>query len=292
MPLSFRRTSRKDKKKRWSETLRGADRDAVVALQRLFRSYGLAELSDDIVNFIQQGYSADTVALMLQDTASYKKRFAGNDARRRAGLPVLSPAEYLSVESSYRQVMESAGLPPKFYDSPKDFAKWIGDDVSPTEIKSRVDSAVKLVDAVDPEIRREFRRWYSDGEMYAYALDRKRTAEILDRQVRAAEVGMNLRRSGVDVGRLTAERIGALGIEGGAQQQGAAQAAQYEQGFGMLGSLAGVEYGDEAAAQDVFLNDEEAGKVRRGLASQERGRFAGSSGANETTLSRARAGNV
>lgn len=276
----------------WARGLRGDERDAAEALRRLFAGYGIEGLADQITNFVRNGYSADTVALMLQDTPAYKKRFAGNEKRKAAGLPVLTPAEYLSVESSYRQVMEQAGLPPNFYDSPEDFADWISKDVSPTEIKSRVDSAKELVDAVDPEIRREFRRWYSDGDMYAYALDRKRTAEILDRQVRAAEVSKNVRAAGVAISRGTAEEIGSLGIESGAQRQGAVQAAQYAEGFGRLASLGDESYSDEDAAEDVFLNDADAASTRRRLASQERARFGGSSGANETTLSRARGGNV
>jgi hypothetical protein len=55
-----------------------------------------------------------------------KRRFAGNQQRRKLGLPVLSPREYLETEAAYRQVMESAGLPRGFYDSPDDFSSWIG----------------------------------------------------------------------------------------------------------------------------------------------------------------------
>lgn len=289
-------TTRKSRGRRPPETIRdalsGGDRDAGIALARLFRSYGIVTLTDEIIKFIKAGYSSDTITLMLQDTKEYKKRFAGNAAREKAGLPVLSPAEYLSVEASYRQVMQEAGVPPRFYDKPEDFAKWIGNDVSPSEIQSRVKSAQKLVEAVDPQVRREFDRYYTRGEMVAYALDRKRTAEILERQVRASEVGANLTRAGVGVDRRTAERIADLGVEAGAQKQGAATAAEYAQGFGMLGAISGEEYGGTEAVEDVFLNSAEAGGTRRRLASQERGRFSGSTGANETTLTRSRGGNV
>jgi hypothetical protein len=46
--------------------------------------------------------------------------------------------------------MASAGLPKSFYDSPSDYATWIGGDVSPTEIKSRVDLATAATTAADP----------------------------------------------------------------------------------------------------------------------------------------------
>src|SRR5690242_18300662 len=123
--------------------------DAFAYLSSIFASYGLSSLAPAIKNFLTQGYGTDTVALLLQETPEYKQRFAANDARIKAGLPALSPAEYLSVESAYRQVMSAAGVPKGFYDQPSDFQKWIADDVSPTEIKGRVDAATDFINSAD-----------------------------------------------------------------------------------------------------------------------------------------------
>ena len=75
-----------------TDSLTGANRDAAKALVELFKQYGLESLAPKIVEFIQNGYSADTTAILLQDTTEYKQRFAANEARRKKGLPVLSPA--------------------------------------------------------------------------------------------------------------------------------------------------------------------------------------------------------
>src|SRR5680860_1170034 len=124
-------------------------------------SYGLESLAPKILEFVRAGYSGDTVAILLVETSEYKQRFKANEVRRKAGLPVLSPAEYLGVESSYREIMSSAGLPVGFYDEPDDFANWIGSDVSPTEIKGRVDIAAEAINSVDPAERAKFNEFYS-----------------------------------------------------------------------------------------------------------------------------------
>jgi hypothetical protein len=247
-------------------------------------------LTDDIYNFVTEGYSADTISILLQETPAYKKRFWGNQKRQEAGLPVLSPKEYLAVESSYRQVMDQAGLPPAFYDSYKDFSQWIANDVSPTEIQSRVKAAQGLVEAVDPEVRRQFEKYYSAGEIVAYALDRKRTTEILERQAAAARIGAAGTEGGFNIGKQTAEQIAELGVEEGAARTGVAQAAQYSEGFGRLGAVYGEEYGEDDAIEDVFLNDVDAQRSRKRLASQERAQFGGTRGANDQTLRRTRGG--
>ena len=94
--------------------LTGANRDAATAVLNLFTQYGLASLAPKIVEYIRNGYSADTASIMLQDTSEYKTRFAGNAARVKAGLSALSPAQYLSTEKSYGDVMRKYGLPAGF----------------------------------------------------------------------------------------------------------------------------------------------------------------------------------
>src|SRR5690349_3189294 len=109
--------------------LEGEDRDAAAALMGILKAYGLEALSGTVLGFVRQGYSQDTITVLLRDTPAYKQRFSANDARVKAGLPALDPQEYLAVEQSYRQVMSSAGLPVGFYDEPSDFTKWIESDV-------------------------------------------------------------------------------------------------------------------------------------------------------------------
>src|SRR5690348_11115489 len=60
------------------EGLPGQERDAYAALKTLFDSYGLGSLAPKILQYLQNGFGADTITVLLQQTPEYKQRFAGN----------------------------------------------------------------------------------------------------------------------------------------------------------------------------------------------------------------------
>lgn len=263
------------------------DEDAFSYLNNQLRQWGLSSLSGEVRKMLEAGATADRVQIELQETTAYKQRFSGNEARKQKGLPVLSPAEYLSVESSYRQVMEAANMPSGFYDRPSDFTKWIADDVSPTEIQGRVQVAQQLVESADPAWRSQFKSYYGDGDLVAYALDRNRTVELLKKRAEAARIAT----AGTDVGfgtlhRSSAERLAEAGISAEQSRAGFAEATRRRETFGRLGGVAGSGggYSHVDSFEEVFFADEDAAGRARGLASQERARFAGSSGLSGSSL--------
>lgn len=270
--------------------LTGPDRDIAVALQSLFASYGLDTLAPRIIDFIKQGYSADTVSILLQQTDEYKQRFIGNRARLRAGVPALSPAEYLATESAYRQVMRASGLPSGFYDTPQDFADLIGKDVSPTEVQDRVQAASSLVNNAPPEALAMFKQFYSTGDIIAYALDANRAAPLVEKRIKAAEIAGFGQQAGVGLDVNTAERLAGTGVSG-AQAEGtfgfiAGETANAEK----LGAIFGDSISQQDLVQEAFFNDAGATKKRAKLASRERAAFSGSSGLTSQSLSRGNAG--
>ena len=272
--------------------LTGANRDAYVAITETLKAYGLESLASSVLGFIQQGYSADTINVLLQNTDAYKQRFRANEVRKQKGLPVLSPAEYLATERSYRQVMSAAGLPVGFYDEPSDFESWIANDVAPVEVQDRVRVATDMVNNLDPSIRQQFESWYSTGDMVAYALDRDRATTVLDRQWRAAQIGGTGRDQGLALSQSTAEQIAATGIDINQARQGLGAASAVAANSQRLSQMYGGTYTDDEAAQEVFLADESVAKKRRGLASKERATFGGESAAAPQSLSRRSAGQV
>lgn len=272
--------------------LEGADRDAYAAITNTLKAYGLESLSSAVLGYIQQGYSADTISVLLPETDAYKKRFSANDVRRKAGLPALSPAEYLSVEDSYRQIMSTAGLPPGFYDEPGDFTKWIENDVSPTEVQNRVQVATDMVNNIDPAARQQFQQWYSTGDMVAYALDRDRATTVLERQWRAAQAGGAAKDQGLTLSQQQAERIASTGISANEARSGLGQAADLTRTNSRLGAIYGEDYSQDTAVEEVFFDSAPAGQQRKRLASQERAQFGGTSSTTTESLSRRRAGQV
>lgn len=257
--------------------LTGTTRDSYVAVTALLKQYGLESLAPTVLGLVQQNYSSDTVTLLLQDTPAYKTRFAGNAARIKADLPALSPAEYLSVESQYRSVISAAGLPKSFYDQPSDFQSFIEGDMSPQELNDRVQSASALVNAQDPTVRAEFAKFYTHGDMVAYALDPVRAAPIVGQQVQAAQVAASAASQGLDINAMTAEQLAGAGVTATQAQQGFGNVAQLQQVSSKLSEIYGGTYTQDQAIQETFLGNESAAEKRKRLASAERGQFGGTS---------------
>lgn len=273
--------------------LEGPNRDAFLALKSMFSQMGLGTLAGKIFEFVKQGYGADTIGLLLQETSEYKERFKANETRAKAGLAVLSPAEYLAAESAYRQILDSSGMPKGFYDNPADFRAWIGGDVSPTEIKSRVDMATEAVGKVDPSYRGALMQMYGVGEteLAAYFLDRKKAEPILKKQAAASAIGAAALRRGFNTSLLDMEGYASLGISG---QEAEAAYGQIASGFESMLGIAG-RYGStwtqREAEQEVFtpgsagsVGAESAAEKGKRLKSQERAAFAGGRGSSSQGL--------
>jgi hypothetical protein len=261
--------------------LKGTQRDAATAVIDLFKQYGLETLASKIIDYVKQGFSTDTMAVMLQQTAEYKKRFAGNDARLKAGLSALSPSEYIATERQYRQVMVTAGMPKGFYDQTSDFQKFIGNDMSPAELQDRVKSWQDVAQS-DKATTDELRRLYgmSTSDYAAYLMDPSRASPLLQEQARAVTFAGAASRHGYQITKGLAEQYG-----GGAYDVSAADA---EKGFSAiqdvqsdtdrLAKLYGYGgYSVDDAAKEVFGGDAAAGQKRKKVASAERATFSDSS---------------
>jgi hypothetical protein len=273
----------------YDKLLQGANRDAYLALKSLFNTYGLGSLAGKIYDYVKQGYGADTISLLLQDTKEYKTRFAGNEARAKAGLPVLNPADYLATESAYRQILSSAGLPKGFYDNPADFTRWIADDVSPTEIKSRVDLAVAATGQANPAYKQALFQMYgiNEADLTAYFLDRKRAEPILKKQAAAGAIGAAAIRRGFAANVLDLEGYATLGITADQAEEAYSHIADsFETMLGLAGRY-GSTWTQREAEQEVFtpgaagsVQGESAAEKGKRLRSQERALFAGSRGSS------------
>lgn len=261
--------------------LTGESRDAFVALVDEFTKFGLGTLAPKIFTYIQNGYNADTIALLLQDTAEYKQRFAGNEQRRKNGLAVLNPGDYLATEAAYRQVMASAGLPKGFYDSPTDFSSWIGGDVSPTEIKSRVDLAVAATTMAAPDVKNQLAYFYGvdNAGLTAYFLDQSKALPLLQKQEQAAQFGAEAAKRGLATDRQRMEDYVTSGFTQSQASQGFQQVAMELPSLQAISDRWGVDFGQVDEEQAVFGTNATAANKRKGLASQERALFGGSSGA-------------
>jgi len=284
------------------DALSGDQRNAYEALNNLFGSYGLGTLGPKIYDFIQKGYSADTIAILLQDTDEFKQRFAGNEIRRQKGLPVLSPNEYLSVESSYRQLMKTAGLPSGFYDSPADFNTFIGNDLSPTELKGRVDLASQASNLANPAYKEALQRMYGvdEGHVTAYFLNEEKSLPILQKQAAAAAIGAEALKRNLQLSQ-NLENYAEAGISAQQASQAYTQIAQELPEYQTIAKQYG-ESTDQSEMEHAILETGTTGlptyyaenpsaKFAR-LQSWQRARAGGQSGAAGAGLARVTAGQV
>lgn len=226
--------------------------DAVAYLNELLSSYGLGELSNWAYEQVIAGNSPAMVRQLLWEQPAFKRRFKVIFDRRDRGLPPISVDEVLDYERSARQLFQAAGLPSGFYDSPDDFYSFLVNDVSLSELNSRVEIARDYVYRSDPTVRQEARRLYglTEGQEIAYVLDRSRALPLIQSQFLAAQnAGASLRSGYGQLNRTEAERLAALGIDPNRAEQGFGALVASRQLFQALPGL-------EEAEDDITREDQ------------------------------------
>lgn len=269
----------------WTQANQSAYDLMLIQLQQ----WGLGTFGNVLRSLIEGGITDSAgLELALQDTQEWKLRFAGNEQLKAQGLGVLSPAEYLALERSYAQIMRNYGLPPGFYDDPSDYAGFIGKNLSPSELQTRVQAYADLANREDPATVAQLNSMgLSRGDLLAYMIDPDRATPLIEQTYKTALLGGAARRAGVVADN---SYLGELAAQGITEQQAA-------QGYGLIaGSLATAEnladiYDEDYDMRDmeseVFQNNGAAANKRKRLASQERAAFSGSAGVGNLTRNNA-----
>jgi hypothetical protein len=249
--------------------------------------YGLGSLSAKVKQLIIDGATEDTITIQLQETPEYQRRFRANQERIKKGLSVLTPAEYLNVEDSYRQILRAYGL--NQFDTDDYVSQFIANDISAAELSGRVSTAVQRVRNADPAISKTLKDYYGIGEMdmVAYVLDPNQQLPKIERQIAAAEIGTMARRQGIEPTVSVAEQLAAQGISAAEAQKGYATIADILPTAEKLSDIyQGVEdeYRLAQAEQEVFNTLASAQRKRQRLIGRETAAFSGESGLGRTSL--------
>lgn len=271
-----------------------ADKSALEILTNQLAKWGLGSLTGKLSGLIKDYGAANTEAIVLnlKGTTEWQTRFAANTARVKAGLAELSPAEYIKAENSYRQVMQSFGLPTTFYDSQADYRKFLELDVSPSELQDRAKVAQQTWLSQDQATKDTWRSWYglSDGAAIASILDPTKALPIVQSMAEAAKAGGAARRNGLDANQSRIRGYVDQGIS----------ADQISQGFSDIGTVHAV---DQAIGRrfgtDLSQTVEEQSRIQ-GLASARRAQqdayeseqalFKGRGSADQNTMTRRTSG--
>ena len=265
--------------------------DARVTMANVLATYGLGDLSDFVYNEIIAKETVninnpDAIIFAIREQPAYKKRFAGNAARLKAGLSELDPASYIALENQFRQTLQS-NLGPEMlsvYGTQETFQELIEGDVSPSELNERIQQGYRAVADADPGVKEQMRTLYgvTEGQLVGYFLDPTKAAPLLTRRAQAANIAARgFEQGGIQLSGQFAEDLARRGIS---EQQARAGFAE----VGALGELrqtfagetalsseqlAGAAFGIDVAAQ------QELERKRR----QRTGEFAGGGSFARTT---------
>lgn len=289
----------------------GTGNIAYDTISKILESYnitGLASVLEDIRKEYPEAGSADILTLLQFDdryNAKFNERFSANAIRQKAGMKVLSPAEYLALEQGYKKTFSAYDL--KTFANQDYYNKLIASDVSTTELTDRVTLAFDRV-LNDQPVQTAFKKFYpslTTSDIVTAMLDPVNQFPALERKVKAAEVGGAALRQGLYASELTTTPItsteytnvttGTVGADVLAQQ--GVTKAQAETGYqkiaqilptaDKLSSIYGgtmEQYGRLQAEEEQFQGLASAARKRQRLSELEIAQFKKSSGLGKGAL--------
>ena len=276
-------------------------REAASAfLQTQLKSFGLDGMAGAIDSLIAEwGSNTDVISLKLKETTQYKDRFAGLLGLQTRGITdVQNEAQYLQLETSYRQVFRDAGLT-SFLGTAgsKQEQTAIADIVgkyslSVNEVQSRVADSQRVAANTPQTVKDAFMQYYGvdTTQLVAYSLDPARTSDIINRQANAALAGGIAAANGMKLGAGVADQIanmaGTQDINQGQLASDMVNASLLRDNAVKLASIEGSTLSDDTAVQASLNLDAAARKKVDTLQSRERARFGGSSAFGKGSLSR------
>lgn len=277
------------------------------AYQRLFDEFnilGLGALVEDSKDLLMKATSIAAIPDALRGTKAYMNRFSANDARIKAGLAALSPADYLEKEDAYQKVMRDYGLPasyytPGLYGKQEGFDTLLSNDVSALELEDRISTAQKRVINANPEVTAALKQFYpdiTDGDILAYTLNPKNAIKDIQRKVTAAEIGgAALQQKGLTTSLSRAEELQKYGVDKESATEGySAIGAGLQRGSELAAIYKESPYTQETAESEIFklTGQDEARKQRQKVTGLEKAAFGGQSGVTSGALARDRAGGI
>jgi hypothetical protein len=277
--------------------------DAYQRLYDEFNALGLGALVEDGKDLLMKATSISQMPEALRNTKAYITRFSANDARIKAGLTALTPAQYLAKEDAYQKIMRDAGLPESYYKTglygkQEGFDALLANDVSAVELGDRISVAKERVIRGAPQIAQALKEFYpeiTNGDILAYALDPKNAIKSIQNKVTAAEIGGAAIQSGLGTSLARAEELQKYGVDKASATEGYSTIGGGLQRGSELASIYGESpYTQATAESEIFklTGQQEARKQRQKVTGLEKATFGGQSGVTSGALARDRAGGI
>lgn len=265
---------------------KGQINESIALMNQLLEANDLGGIAGRVADMFYQGKSYNEVYLSITKTPEYNDRFPGLNQLRQKGLAITEGA-YNEQMNSYSKIFKSAGLDSyaDFKSNKNTYANFLINDISPEELKARVNTATSFVNSADSTITDTFQKYYgvSKKDLVAYYLDPDLALNNLQRKTEAAQLGTVAANVGMDLGVNYAESLSARAENASVTGQNIANTASAISSAGAVkeevSKLAGISGGTITGKEliESRLGDINAQKKVQGLASQERARFSGKS---------------
>lgn len=264
-------------------------KDKLTAMLSAWNLQGLASWID---KQIMDDVSEEMIFINLYEQKEYQQRFPGMQALRKAGRAI-SEDEYIRIENQMIQTARFFDLPKGFYDSPDDFGKLIGNQVSAKEYQDRLQVGQDLARSLNPSVKQQLIDFYGvgEGDLTAFVLDSDRALPLIQKQAKAAMfVGLG-RAAG-----FTLEGMGARQAEAiaGTESYAKLTEAQLKQSLNQAGLLRreqqrlsqieGMTYNEQEALDAVIESNPQALLASQQRAQREVARFGARSGLTGASL--------
>lgn len=242
----------------------GVPNSARAIVTQFLNTYGLGTLANWAWKIYTSAGGGSTgieaITAELPNTKEFQARFPAYAPLAKAGR-AMTVQQMLSYETTARQIFKANGIPGGFYDTPAQLAKFMENDVSTSELETRVKDAQQAVIAAPQDVRNQLQTLYGidHGHLTAFFLDPTKAEPIIAQKYTAAQIAAESGRAGVgqlNVGQ--AEGLAHLGVTD----------AQAAQGFGNLGTQAGLFEAQTQGEQTVGLDTELAAQFGGDAAAQ------------------------
>lgn len=223
------------------------DMSAKAILNQTLALYGLGSLGDTAWQWYLGGKTPEQILLDMRQTPEYKTRFPAMEELGKNG-HAISESQYINYETSAKEMMVAAGLPPGFYDQPTDFSDFLSRGIGLPELQQRLDVAKNAAYNAPPEVLQALHDFYGVngragsvvGDIAAYFLDPNKATPAIQKQfVAAQEAGAAQRTGWGPLSQTDAERLAAQGVTDPQAQAGFQSLAHLHEIMGALPGEAG-----------------------------------------------------
>ena len=263
---------------------KGQISEAIGTMNILLQENDLGALAARANDMLYQGKSYKEVYASIINTQEYADRFPGMSELRKKGIAI-TEAKYNEQMNTYSNVFKRAGLDnyADFKANKNTYANFLINDVSPDELKTRVNTATSFVNNADQTATKMFQDYYgiSKKDLVAYYLDPSKAVEQLQSKAEAAKIGAVGAGSGLDIGSQYAESLASraassasTGINTAVVGSAISYAGGIKEEAAKLANIEGTDITGKTLIESKLGNDS-ASKIVEGLTSREAARFSG-----------------